>query len=289
MPFSLRKQLKSAQSSGDSGVPVVSLITYFGHQDAYVGMMKAVICGICPPARIVDVCHEITPYSIPEAGFVLSQSYRYFPAGSMHVVVVDPGVGSLRRGLLVEAMGHRFVGPDNGVFSMIFREAALQATPGKKRAYSVRVLENPDWILASRGATFDGRDLFAPFAARLAAGCKPSGAGPRVENALRQDWDLPVRTGKRFWSGTVFKTDRFGNLISNFPCAAFPLESATFELQAGTEFIRKVYPCYAEAPIGELFLVKGSAGYWEISQNQGSAAKTVGLISGSPLELTILS
>jgi S-adenosylmethionine hydrolase len=278
MPPSPRKPKKP--------VPVITLLTDFGHQDAYVGMMKGVIAGICPGARVIDLCHEITPYEIPEAGFVLCQSYRYFPKGTVHVVVVDPGVGSERRAIAVEAFGQRFVGPDNGIFSMLFRQAA--AIKGKKRAYTVREIANRNLALDEVSSTFHGRDIFAPAAAHLAAGTKFSALGPAVENALRQDWDLPLRTGKRFWQAGIFKADRFGNLITNLRCADFALESGRFELQAGMEEIGEIRPHYAAADPGELFLIAGSSGYWEISLNQGSAAKRLGLRTGSPLELAML-
>ncbi len=266
---------------------LVSLITDFGLADLYPGVMKAVILGICPQAEVVDLTHGITPFGVPEAGFVLHQGWRYFPKGSVHVVVVDPGVGTERRGLVVEAFGHQFVGPDNGVFSMLYREAARAAKPGK-RGYTVRVIENEKWMFPDRSNTFHGRDVFAPVAAHLAAGKKASAVGSKVEDALRQDWDLPVRTGKRFWNGTVLKVDHFGNLITNLPVNDFPLSADGFELQAGAEIISKICGCYADASPGENFLIAGSAGFWEISRNQGSASKALGLVSGSPLELAIL-
>lgn len=278
MPPSPRKPRQPA--------PLITLLTDFGHQDAYTGMMKGVIAGICPEARVIDLCHEITPYEIPEAGFVLCQSYRYFPKGTVHVVVVDPGVGSERRAIAVEAFGQRFVGPDNGVFSMLFRQAA--AVKGKKRPYTVREIANRKLALDLVSSTFHGRDVFAPAAAHLAAGTKFSALGPVVENALRQDWDLPLRTGKRFWQAGIFKADRFGNLITNLSCSNFALESGRFELQAGMEHIGEIRPHYAAAQPGELFLIAGSSGYWEISLHQGSAAKRLGLRTGSPLELAML-
>ncbi len=270
-----------------SALPLITLLTDFGLRDPYVGIMKGVILGIAPHARLVDLCHEGTPYEIPEAGFTLWQSYRYFPKGTIHLVVVDPGVGSERRAIAVDALGQRFITPDNGVLSMIFREAA-KAKPGGKPAYRVREITNPKPRLAAPGNTFHGRDIFAPAAAHLAAGVKFSALGPRIEDALRQDWDLPVRTGKRFWQGTVLKADRFGNLVTNFHAGEFPLTSGMFELQAGAERIDRVHAHFAAASEGELFLVEGSSGYWEISINQAPAAKHLGLVGGSPVELAIL-
>lgn len=274
----------SSKRVARSPSPIITLLTDFGTQDPFVGIMKGVILGICPEATVVDLCHDLTPFEIPEAGFTLCQSFRYFPAGSIHVVVVDPGVGSDRRPLLVEAFGHRFIGPDNGLFTMLFRDAK---STGAKTPYKVRAITNPKVTLPEVSNTFHGRDVFAPAAAHLAAGRKVSSFGPRVEDAVRQEWDLPVRTGKRFWSGSVFKVDRFGNLITNFASSAFPLVPGTFELQAGMERISQSCGCYADAKPGELVLIAGSSGYWEIALNQSSAAKKLGLVAGSPLELAI--
>jgi len=265
---------------------MVSLLTDFGLSDPYAGILKAVILGICPSARVVDLCHGISSYAVSEAGFVLQQCWPFFPRRSVHVVVVDPGVGTDRRPLLVEAFGQYFVGPDNGVFSMLYRKAAKAAKLGK-RGYSVRAIENEKWMLPECSHTFHGRDIFAPVAAHLAAGRKPSLAGPKIADALRQDWDIPVRTGKRFWNGMVFRVDHFGNLITNFAAAEFPLNEGTFELQAGVRRITKTRTSYAEAEPGELFLTVGSSGHWEICQNQKPAAKALGLVGGSPVELAI--
>ncbi len=282
----LPKRRKPA--GGKQTSPLVTLITDFGHADPYAGVMEGVIRGICPDGAVVHLAHGISPYAIAEAGFVLHQSWRYFPKGTVHVVVVDPGVGSQRRALVVDAFGHWFIGPDNGVFSMLFREASKAARADGKRGYSVRAVENPKWTLPNPSSTFHGRDVFAPVAAHVAAGRKPAGVGPRIEDALRQDWDLPVRTGKRFWNGTVLKVDHFGNLITNFAAVDFPWETGSLELQAGAESIVNIRACYEDAAPGEFFLIHGSAGYWEISRNQGSAAKALGLVGGSPLEATLL-
>jgi S-adenosylmethionine hydrolase len=163
--------------------PVITLLTDFGHLDPYAGIMKGVILGICPEARIVDLTHDVIPYQIAQAAFLLEQSWRYFPAGTIHVAVVDPGVGTARRPLLVEAGGHYFIGPDNGVLP-------------EGEAFEILVDSAP----ASR--TFHGRDVFAPAAARLAMG----------EKRVKPVSD-PVRiTLER---GTVLHIDRFGNVITN--------------------------------------------------------------------------
>ncbi len=276
----------AAATIADACPPLITLLTDFGSRDAYAAIMKGVILGIAPQARLVDLCHEVTPYQIPEGGFTLCQSYRWFPKGTIHLVVIDPGVGSERRAIAVEALGHRFIGPDNGVFSMLLREAA--AGSGEKRPCRVREITNRKLALPATSNTFHGRDIFAPAAAHLAAGVKFAALGPLIEDALRQDWDLPIRTGKRFWQGAVFKADRFGNLITNFRVGEFPLTDGVFELQAGFERIETVRTHFGSAAAGELFLLAGSSGFWEICINQASAANMLGLSSGSPLELAIL-
>ncbi|MCU0228900.1 MAG: SAM-dependent chlorinase/fluorinase [Bryobacterales bacterium] len=299
MPKTPNRQTQPAPSVTQSGAstsvtassaapPIISLITDFGLSDPYAGLMEAVILGRCHHARVVHLTHEIRPFAIPEAGFALHQS-RVELADA-----VGRALLGVRRALLVNALGHWFVGPDNGVFSMLFREAARLAKaktrPGQptRPGYTVRSVENPKWMLPHPSSTFHGRDVFAPVAAHLAAGRRPDSAGPKIEDALRQDWDLPVRTGKRFWNGAVLKVDHFGNLITNFTTNDFPWEPGSLEMQAGMESIAAIRACYADAAEGEFFLIRGSAGFWEISRNQGSAAKALGLTSGSPLEVTLL-
>jgi S-adenosyl-L-methionine hydrolase (adenosine-forming) len=230
-----------------TGKPVITLLTDFGLQDPYAGIMKGVILGICPEASIVDLTHEVIPYQIAQAAFLLQQSWPYFPNGSIHIVVVDPGVGTARRPILVEAGGHYFIGPDNGVFSMIenaeFQEITASGQPASH--------------------TFHGRDVFAPAAARLALG---------VKNC--QPIKDPVLL--RFAAGTVLHIDHFGNVITN-------LRPGPAKVRVGSEVIERQVATYADAPHGELFLIKGSSGYLEIALNQGSAAGRLGIGVGSVL------
>jgi hypothetical protein len=264
---------------------VITLTTDFGLQDPFVGVMKGVIRGISPEAAVIDICHDLTAFQIPEAGFTLAQTWPFFPKGTIHVVVIDPGVGTSRRPILVEAFGQYFIGPDNGVFSMVYRAASAE---GGKPAYKVREITNDKLFLKDVSATFHGRDIFAPTAAHMANGVKPSKVGKKIDDALRQDWDVPVRTGKRFWSAAILKQDRFGNLITNLRGSEFDLEKAQdFEVQAGLQRIQTVCRSYAEAPSAEPFLIVGSSGYWEVALNQASAAKKLGLRAGSPVELVM--
>jgi len=257
---------------------IITLTTDFGEADHFVGVMKGVILGIAPRARIVDLTHPITPFEPREAAFVIAQAYRYFPRKTVHVVVVDPGVGSARRPILVEAGGQYFVGPDNGVLSLVY------ASGNPK----VRRISNSKYFLQSVSQTFHGRDVFAPIAAHLARGVSPGLLGKPVEDYLRTQPEKPVRNGKRSWAGSVLKVDRFGNLITNFHIDEFDaVLDRPFLMLAGVRPVEKLATHYAEAEPGEPVLIVGSSGYFEVCVNQGSAAKLLGCVIGTPMELTI--
>jgi len=252
--------------------PVISLTTDFGTADHYVGTMKGVILGIAPAARIVDVSHEIRPFEIAEGAYAIAQAARHFPAKSIHVVVVDPGVGSARRPILAEVGGRYFIAPDNGVLSMIF--------DGREK---VRHITNARYFLPEVSNTFHGRDIFAPVAAHLAAGVTPSRFGRLIRDHLRLDFFRPRRTGKHVWTGMVLHVDRFGNLITNFTMV--DLGGREFDLSVGLEKLTKLAANFAEIPAGELAVIAGSSGYLEVVANQASAAKRLGCGSGAPVEL----
>jgi len=241
--------------------------------------MKGVILGICPEAQIVDISHEIGAYAITEGAFLLAQAYRYFPRGTVHVVVVDPGVGTARRPILAEAAGQYFVAPDNGVLSMIYL----------REKHKVRWLRSEKYFLKPVSRTFHGRDIFAPVGAHLARGLAPAKFGKLITDYMRLNFEKPVRTARRGWTGTILKIDRFGNLITNFPAADFPdLETRPFELSVGLQTVTRFARNYAECRPGELFLIVGSSGYLEVSASQASAAKMLGCGVGAPVELRIL-
>jgi S-adenosylmethionine hydrolase len=257
---------------------ILTLTTDFGLSDHYVGTMKGVILGICPEARIVDISHEIGAYEIAEGAYVLAQAYRYFPRGTVHVAVVDPGVGTARRPILAQAAGQFFVAPDNGVLSMVYA----------REKHIVRAITSRKYFLKEVSQTFHGRDIFAPVGAHLAAGVPAARFGPRIEDFLCQEFDEPRRTARRVWSGAILKIDRFGNLITNFRAADFPqLATRPFEFAVGMERICQLAGNYASCAPGHLFAVVGSSGYYEISANQASAAKILGCASGAPVELTV--
>ncbi len=258
--------------------PTLTLTTDFGLCDHYAGVMKGVILSICPAARIVDISHEVTPFEIPEGAYTIAQSWRYFPKKTVHVVVVDPGVGTSRRPILLEAGGHFFIAPDNGVLSMIY----------SAEKHKVRLISNERYFRKPVSNTFHGRDIFAPVAAHLAAGAPPAQIGKPIQDYLRASFEQPVQTGKSTWSGTILKIDRFGNIVTNFRSDAFPgLAQRSFVLSAGLRQISILARNYAECGTGELFVIAGSSGYLEISLGQGSAAKHLGCAAGSGVELTI--
>ena len=258
--------------------PLITLTTDFGTADHFVGTMKGVMLGIAPRARLVDITHDVGPFEVSEGAFTIAQAYRYFPKRTIHVVVVDPGVGSTRRPILAEMGGQYFVAPDNGVLSMIFsREKA-----------KVRHITNEKFFLHPLSRTFHGRDVFSPVAAHLALGVAPARFGKLIDDHLRLTLEKPNRTGKRVWTGTVLRVDRFGNLITNLTIEEFPqVKTRPFELNVGLEKVTRLALTFTECEPGELFTLAGSSGYLEVATNQGSAAKKLGCGVGSPVELVL--
>lgn len=245
--------------------PIITLTTDFGLADHYVGTMKGVLLSRCPDARLVDIAHEIPAFSIRAAAYILDQAAPYFPAGTVHLVVIDPGVGTARKPVLVEALEQQFVAPDNGVLSMIVaRDAAA-------KMYEIT---NRDLWLPSPSSTFHGRDIFAPVAAALAnrsAVAKHVGPlAPAIE--LLSDLN-PEQTAAGLWQGRVLSVDRFGNVITNFSAAIFSqIASSRFALCVPTREITAFRATFGEAPQGLSFAYFGSSGYIEIGMNQGNAA-----------------
>lgn len=257
---------------------IITLTTDFGTSDHFVGVMKGVILGIHPAAQIVDISHEVQPFEVPDGAFTIAQAYKYFPKKTIHVVVVDPGVGSTRRPILAEAGGQYFVAPDNGVLSMV-----LARESGR-----VRHITSERFFLRPISRTFHGRDVFAPVAAHLAAGVPPAQFGKRIDDHLRLNFFAPVHTGKHTWTGSILKVDHFGNLITNFHIDEFSqARIRPFEMIAGLKTISRLALTFTECAPGEVFAVVGSSGYLEVACNQGSAAKALGCGAGSPVELTI--
>jgi len=258
--------------------PTLTLTTDFGLSDHFVGTMKGVILAICPEAQIVDISHDVTPFEIGEGAYLIAQAYRYFPKKTVHVVVVDPGVGTARRPVVMEAAGQYFVAPDNGVLGMV---------QAREERAKFRATTNAKYFLKEVSTTFHGRDIFAPVGAHLAAGVLAGRLGKPIEDFFKPGFDKPHREGKRTWMGRILRIDRFGNVITNFHADEFDLALHRFQLAFGPVEVTAVAKNYAEHGSGELFAIKGSSGYYEVSMSQGSAAKKIGCEVGAAVELMV--
>jgi S-adenosyl-L-methionine hydrolase (adenosine-forming) len=254
--------------------PVVTLTTDFGVQDHYVGTMKGVILSRCAEARIVDITHEIPPFSIVSGAYAIDQAAPYFPAGTVHVVVIDPGVGTERRPLCMEALGQFFIAPDNGVLSMI----AMR--DGKAEA---RELANRRFWLESASATFHGRDIFAPVGAAIASGAaQAEDLGPVIGDMVLLGELAPRQVERGVWQGKVLSVDRFGNVITNFRSG---VAGGRFAIEAGGKRVERFARTFGEAAQGECFAYFGSSGYVELGINQQSAARVLGVAAGDVITL----
>jgi S-adenosylmethionine hydrolase len=251
--------------------PVITLLTDFGSADPYVGMMKGVIATICPLANVADITHEVPAQDIRTGAFFLEQTFRYFPAGTVHVAVVDPGVGTSRKPLAIRSEGHLFVGPDNGLLSLAAR---------RPRAVT---LTCASYFRAAISPTFHGRDIFAPVAAHLAAGVSFESLGPVQRRIVKLTRARPRRLARGL-RGAVMSVDRFGNLITNFDSADWSALRRP-RLAAGTFVATALSSSYGAARRGELVLVLGGYGLLEIAARDASAAKILGLGSGALVEL----
>lgn len=263
-----------------SAISVLTLLTDFGDRDYFAASMKGVILGINNQARIIDISHNVERHSIEEAAFLLNSCYHYFPDGTVHVVVVDPGVGSVRRGLLVTTSRFFFVAPDNGVLTYIFEN---------ELSVEVRQIENRQFRLDSEGATFDGRDVFAPSAAWLTRGQTPGTYGRLVSDYEKLKIEKPeVRGGSL--RGRVAYIDHFGNIITDVTSADIQAlqtitkhRSISFEI--GSVVIDTLKTHYEQGSSTKPNALINSNGYLEVFMKEGSAAETLGIKTGTPLEI----
>jgi hypothetical protein len=254
---------------------IITLTTDFGLSDPFVGMMKGVILGIAPSAQLVDVTHEIQSYDILEAALIIEGSYRYFPQGTVHVIVVDPGVGSERRPMAAAANGHIFVAPDNGVLSLI-----LHTDPGASLTPAYQIT-NDSLFKGPVSRTFHGRDIFAPVAAHLARGTPVESVGPRIVDFVKKPLPMPRSQGDTT-VGTVLRIDKFGNIITNLRLDNLGEE---FTIRVAGLSITRLCSSFAEADPGEFVAIEGSAGFIELALNQGSAADRLKVERGTEIEL----
>jgi S-adenosyl-L-methionine hydrolase (adenosine-forming) len=254
-------------------VPIITLTTDFGREDWFVGTMKGVILGIEADATIVDLTHEVPRQDIRAGAFALAASYRFFPQGTIHVAVVDPGVGSARKAMAVRTPRFIFVGPDNGVLSWALRN---------EEVLEVRGLENERYFAGAVSRTFQGRDLFAPVAAWLSRGVKFSTLGPKLPALLKLPWPEPARTAGG-WRGEIVYIDRYGNCVTNLPAELVPQSVRRKVVVKKRPIPLKDF--YAAVDRGKPLAIASSNGFLEVAVNGGSAAKQLKLVIGSPLEL----
>lgn len=256
---------------------VITLMTDFGSNDHFVGVMKGVILNINPKVRIADITHAVPPQDVHGAAFLIDSTYSYFPDGTIHVVVVDPGVGGQRRAIICQTDTAYFVCPDNGILSYIL---------DSNTAHRVVLLDNATYWLSEISNTFHGRDIFAPAAAHLSRGISLRQFGDAVNNVVRLPVHIPQVT-KTAIVGSVIWIDQFGNLITNLTSAmleSFGMDNG-YVIRAGSAEIRQLNCAYAESEKGKCLAIIGSSGYMEISVNQGSAAQVLGLKRSDAIEI----
>jgi S-adenosylmethionine hydrolase len=260
--------------------PVVAFLSDFGTKDHYVGTMKGVVLGVCPDASLVDIGHDIPAHDVLGGALELAAAYRYFPKGTVFLVVVDPGVGSARRAIAVEAGDYKFVAPDNGVLTIVLREA---------RSKRIVELTERKYARPTISRTFEGRDRFAPAAGWLAKGVSVSSLGRSITDP--QTIDIPeARADAMGVAGVILQVDRFGNLISNIDRAVFDrlTREGNVAVRVGEHDVPRVINTYAEAPAGTLCALFGSTDHLEVAVNGGSAADTLGLGRGAPVTVRLL-
>ena len=260
---------------------IITLTTDFGLDDAYVAVMKAVILGIAPATRLVDISHHVHAQDVDGAGFLLHSAYRYFPSNTIHLAVVDPGVGTARRPIAVESSHGYFVGPDNSIFApALAHQGALDVSTGSVLDGKAVELANDKYRLGPVSRTFHGRDIFAPAAAHLAAGVALSELGPTVDSLEVGGYSVPATTLDTV-SGRIVHIDHFGNAISNIP-AKLVADGSIFGISGRT--IPGLAHSYQDA---QVVAIVGSNDTVEIAVRDGSAADVLGLQVGDVLTVRL--
>jgi hypothetical protein len=254
-------------------LPIITLTTDFGLADGYVAAMKGVILGIAPQATVIDITHQIEPQNVREAAYVLRTALPYFPPGAVHVAVVDPGVGSVRRAMAARAGGSLLVGPDNGVFTYAMQDAG--------QPVACVHLDNPTYWLPHVSRTFHGRDIFSPVAAHLANGVPLEALGSPIDDPVRFDVQPPRRAPDGSLHGQVIHVDRFGNLVSNIPGDWLAGKLWIVHI-AGRQIIGPSLT-YADAAPGQLLTLVSSDGTLEVAVRDGNAAARLGVAASEPI------
>jgi S-adenosylmethionine hydrolase len=256
--------------------PIVTLTTDFGTNDHFVGAVKGVILEIVPEAAIVDISHAVQPFDVLDGALAISQTYSYFPTGTVHCVVVDPGVGTARRPIIASSDGFHFVAPDNGVLSMVY---------AREERMTVRHITGEHYFRQPVSNTFHARDVFGPVAGYLAKQVDSHKFGDEIEDYVKFAAPKPKAVAENRMRAVVLKVDRFGNLITNVTPqdipSLFTTPAADFKITIGSKEITDINSNYAEGGPGQVFGILGSMGYLEIVANRASAAQLTGAAKGS--------
>jgi S-adenosylmethionine hydrolase len=256
---------------------LITLISDFGLRDPFAGIMKGVILAINPEARLVDLTHQVESFDVLDGALALAQSYPCFPRGAIHLVVVDPGVGSERRPILVSAAEAYFIGPDNGVFELVYQ---------RESHFEVRHITAVEYLRKPVSKTFHGRDIFAPVAGWLSTGIDPQKFGGTITDYVRLRIGKPERASPSLVRGAVLRADKFGNLVTNFTAEHLPA-GMSFCLLIGGRRVTRLVSSYAAGGPGEIFAIVGSAGFVEIAARQTSAAEMLGVSPGAEVRLVL--
>ncbi|MDL1958576.1 MAG: SAM-dependent chlorinase/fluorinase [Deltaproteobacteria bacterium] len=259
---------------------ILAFLSDFGLKDPYVGIVKAVMLGINPAMRVVDISHQIVSQDVMGGAFVLGSTFREFPSGTCFLAIVDPGVGSQRAGLLAVTERYTFLAPDNGLLSMVFRYSK------KVTCFSI---ENSRYFRHPVSDTFHGRDIFAPVAAHLSLGVKPHSFGPPFLDPVRLPWPEPV-IRDQYIKGEVIYVDGFGSLILNIPADLIQnREPVNEKFKANIKGMElPLLSTYSDVSKGKPLALIGSSGFLEVAVNQGSATKMLGAGVGEPVVVKIL-
>jgi hypothetical protein len=265
--------------------PVITITTDFGLKDPFVGVMKGVIFGINPEAKIIDISHNITPHNIYEAAQVLSMAYRYFPKASIHIAVVDPQVGDARRPILVVTEDYYFVGPDNGVFTPFFKDQ-------ESGLFKVIHIKSPHYFLSLKGTTFHGRDIFAPVAAWLSKGVKSYKFGDPISDYVRLPLEKPKKLDEKTLEGSVIHIDNFGNAITNITTEDVNKLGGEFSKEKYIVICKdlqiKFTNYYSQAEGLGISAILNSFGYLELFIYKGNATKIHGFNIGDRVKVMLV-
>lgn len=255
---------------------IITLLTDFGSQDYFVAAMKGVVLSINPSANIIDITHEIPPQDVEAGAFTLLGCYRDFPAGTIHLAVVDPGVGSKRQAVVIECRDQYFVGPDNGLFSWICEQ---------EENFTARNLTNETFFRKPVSATFHGRDIFAPVAASVSLGVAVGDLGETLPDIVRLDSFRANFIDENTIAGRIIHIDRFGNCVTNVTPADLRARgvASAWTLSLNNHEIRSFRRFFSEGATNDLFCLPGSAGFFELSVRNASAAETLNARRGQPV------